>query len=208
MDKLNEAIELLSHARSAKRSSGARRLRKLADPAAGPALEAALRKELRDPRTWQPKFLMILALGDCRYREALPLLTELAEDEFEATILYHALGDAIVRLSSRGPYDAEPVRRLINDHRTGVIGGAFHALATLRIVPAEDVIKEIIAYAGELPFQGEERMWVAVAAAGWNPELTRDFLLACQAAPPTACPRLVPAATAALKGKYYKFAPL
>jgi hypothetical protein len=69
VDKLNDAIELLSHSRSAKRTSGAKRLRKLADPEAGPALDAALRKEMRDPRTWEPKSHMILALGDMRAAE-------------------------------------------------------------------------------------------------------------------------------------------
>jgi hypothetical protein len=208
VDKLNEAIELLSHPRSAKRTSGAKRLRKLSDPQAGPALEAALRKEMRDPRTWEPKFCMILAIGDCCYREALPLLEELAEYDFEATILYDALGDAIVRLSHRDLRDAEPVLRFLNGQNDILAGGALHALATLRIVPAEDVIKQIIAYAGHLGFEGEPRMWAAVAAAGWKRELTGDFLRECQAAPPTASPRLVPAATAALKGKYYNFATL
>lgn len=205
---LNEAIELLSHPRSAKRTSGAKRLRKLADPAAGPALEAALRKEMDDARTWEPKLNMVLALGDCGFRQALPLLEELADYDFDATILYYGLGDAIVRLSHRDSSDAGPALRLLNRQNDLLAGGGLHALATLKIVPADDAIGQIIAYARQLPLKNEPRVWAAVAAAGWKPELTREFLLECQAAPPPASPRLVPAATAALKGQYYKFAPL
>ncbi|WP_233289190.1 hypothetical protein [Kitasatospora sp. MBT63] len=90
----------LGHRLSPKRRSAASRLRRLADPAAGPALLEALQTEVRDARTWETQYQMVMALGTCGHRPALGLLRDLARRPFEATAVYVALGDAIVRLST------------------------------------------------------------------------------------------------------------
>src|SRR3954463_14583297 len=110
---VQEAIALLHHKQSAKRRSGAKRLRKLRQPEAGPALLAALRDEVRDPRTWETQYQMIMALAESGYGPALPYLEELSGQPFEATMVYPALGDALVRLGSASAGDAEPVLRVM-----------------------------------------------------------------------------------------------
>ncbi len=124
-EKLDEAIALFSHSQSKKRVSGAKRLRKLADPAGGPALLAALRHELLDPRTWEPKYHMILTLGFVGHTEALPLLWEMAGMETEHTIIYSGLGDAIVRLSHQSPQDLTSVFEVMQTGNFSMIDGAF-----------------------------------------------------------------------------------
>jgi HEAT repeat protein len=99
--RLRAALDLLRDKRSPKRRAGAKKLRELADPAAGPALLDVLRIEIKDPRTWETQYQMIIALGSSAYEEALPLLRELARARFEATSIYVALGDAIVRLARK-----------------------------------------------------------------------------------------------------------
>ncbi|MFD4766286.1 hypothetical protein [Streptomyces niveus] len=52
-----DAIRQLQDRSSAKRRSAAKRLRKLGDPYAGPALLEALKNEVRDSRTWETQCL-------------------------------------------------------------------------------------------------------------------------------------------------------
>jgi HEAT repeat protein len=96
---LQDAIALLTHSQSAKRRSGAKRLRKLGDPRACPPLLEALNNEVRDPRTWETQYQMAMAIGECNCRDALPYLHELALQRFEATMVDKAIGGATVRLS-------------------------------------------------------------------------------------------------------------
>ena len=112
MSTLSEDLELLKNARSPKRRSAAKRLRKLGDIAAGPELLQALRKEVDDPRTWETQYQLVMALGECRYREALQFLVEMAAKPLEATMIYVGLGDAIVRLKSQSLNDAAPILEL------------------------------------------------------------------------------------------------
>ncbi|MFC9288738.1 hypothetical protein ACFT0E_19100, partial [Streptomyces sp. NPDC057052] len=96
---VDEAVARLGHRLSPERRSAARRLRRLADPAAGPSLLEALRREVHDPRTWKTQYEMAMALGMCGHRPALGFLRELARRPHEATMVYAALGDAVVRLA-------------------------------------------------------------------------------------------------------------
>lgn len=104
-------VEQLAARQSPKRRAAARKLRTLKVAAAGPALLTALEREVADPRTWETQYQMVMALGECGYREALPLLEAFAQRPFEATMVYVAPGDAIVRLSYAGPSDVAPVLR-------------------------------------------------------------------------------------------------
>jgi HEAT repeat protein len=214
-EQLDEAIDLLSHSQSKKRVSGAKRLRKLGDPAAGSALLAALRDELRDPRTWEPKYQMILALGFVGHTEAVQLLWEIAAMETGHTIIYSGLGDAIVRLSHQSPQDLTSVFEVMQSGNLSMIGGAFCAMAMLRLVANADEIPEIIRMAqnpdAEQQLQGTPkykpglRKWVAVAAAGWlHNELVLEFLNECEKYPVMGVDL---AARDALDGKYGNWQP-
>jgi hypothetical protein len=107
-NQLAEALTLLEHRLSPKRRAGAKRLRKIRKASAGPTLLKALQKELRDPRTWETQYQMIMALGESNYRRALPYLRSLIHQPFTATMLYTALGDAIVRLGRQHSNDPAP----------------------------------------------------------------------------------------------------
>lgn len=212
---LQDAIALLTHRHSPKRRMGARRLRKLQDPTAGPALLQALEQEVRDPRTWETQYQMIMALGTCHYTAAVPLLRRLAAAQFEATMVYVAIGDALVRLARAEPNDGRPVFELMHTGNPMLMDGAFRAMAMLRMTPDEAIVNQIIDTATQLASQHDQhthpamrvdlRFWVAAAAPGWSGPRVTQFLEACLAVPNDQLRR---AAQTALAGKYLAWNPL
>jgi hypothetical protein len=67
--ELEILMSQLQSPHSPKRRSAAKKLRKLGDPVAGPALLEALKHELPDPRTWETQYQMIMALDVTVRRE-------------------------------------------------------------------------------------------------------------------------------------------
>jgi hypothetical protein len=213
-EKLDAAIALLDDPQAKKRRAAAKKLGKFANPKAGKPLLVALQREALDPRTWSSQYAMILAIGFCEYRPALPFLWELAGRTTEHTILYYGIGDAIVRLGRKSEHDLRPVFQTIETRNFPLIYGALQAMAMLRMVPKKSEIPKLIEIA-ELPEAVKAvagypndpvglRKWVAAAAAGWPQELVHDFLQRCLGSTDTP---LRFAAEQSLKGKYYKWTP-
>ena len=217
MDKqqvqLAEAVELLRNPKALKRESGAKRLRKLGLSEAGNAVFEALQRELKDKRTWSAKYHLIVTLGVLKHLPALPLLWELAAQEMEATILYLALGDALMRLLlSDGVTPAEAWAAILRTQRPMLFDGALRATALLKLVPDTETIRSMLAVAANPGFVEQIHgypgdpsgihYWAAVASAGWSQDLTREFLVSCQNINSTS---LQHAAELALKRKYIKW---
>ncbi|HEX8227948.1 MAG TPA: HEAT repeat domain-containing protein [Chloroflexia bacterium] len=203
--KVEEAVELLQHKASPRRRSGAKRLRKLKDPAACPQLLQALEKEVQDPRTWETQYQMIMALGECGCTDALSYLEQLARQSFEATMIYVALGDAIVRLGRAYKDDADPVLRLTATNNDMLVDGAFRAVAMLRLRLNEAAIYKIIKYVSQRSLNDPLRFWVAAAAAGWSGVEVAKFLDDCSRSPRN---DVREAAIASQQQKYLKWDPL
>ncbi len=199
------AIALLADQRSPKRRSGAKRLRKLRDPSVGPALLEALRREVQDSRTWETQYQMIMALGECGYQPALSFLDALARQPFEATMVYVALGDAIIRLGQADKNDATSVLSVMASTNDMLIDGALRAVAMLRLRPNNEAITRIISYAARRPLEDESRLWVAAAAAGWDGSDVQAFLKTSVASPREDVKR---AAQASLQKIYLTWNPL
>lgn len=204
-DEARAAIDLLRHGLSAKRRSAAKRLRKLRRPEAGPALLAALRDEVRDPRTWETQYQMVMALAEAGYTPALPYLEELSRHPFEATMVYTALGDAIVRLGRSSAGDAGPVLRLLDGGNERLVDGALRAVAMLRLGLDRPAVERIVAFASARPPADGLRFWVAAAAPGWRGPAVEAFLRECARGPRE---DVREAAAAALQGKYRRWSPL
>ena len=217
MDKqkvqLAEALELLHNSKALKRESGAKHLRKLGVFEAGAAVFEALQRELKDKRTWSVKYHLIITLGVLEYLPALPLLRELAGQEMDATILYLALGDALMRLLlTNGLPLAEAWANILKTKRPMLFHGALRATALLKLEPDTETICSMLAIAEKPEFvqlvhgyPGDPsgiRYWAAVASAGWPQDLTREFLASCQ---PINHVGLRYAVELALKRKYVKW---
>lgn len=213
-DKLIETIRLLKDSKAKKRESGAKRLRKLGAEEAGSALLSALIKEMEDPRTWSCQYQLILALGFCKHKEALPFLLDLAGKDHDATILYFGLGDSIFRLSLLTHNVEDAIDTVCSFDNFKIMAGAFTALAMLQIVPNDNHVTKIINLAraprAALEVKGHPnditgfRKWVATASSGWKDELKTEFLNECLKFNDQ---HLTLAAKSALAGKYEKWQP-
>jgi hypothetical protein len=164
-----------------------------------------LRTEVRDRRTWETQYQMVMALAECGHRPALPYLEELARQPFEATMVSTALGDAIVRLGRGYEDDPAPVLRLMRAGGEGLISGAFRAVAMLRLRLNPDAIEQILSWVSQRPPSDPLRFWVTAAAPGWRGASVEQFLEDCMQSPRDDIRR---AASAAQQHKYLKWNPL
>ncbi|MET8057378.1 HEAT repeat domain-containing protein [Streptomyces microflavus] len=180
---LEEATTQLSDKKSAKRRSAARRLAKLADEAAGPALLHALQREIGDPRTWETQYEMIMALGACNHRTAVGFLTDLAQKPTDDTALHLALGDSITRLRSPQEGFAAPLRWCMEQGHPSLLDGALRATAESRAALDTETVDRVLDFLDPLdPYDGL-RFWAAAAAAEWPGDRVRTFLESCAAGP-------------------------
>lgn len=104
------------------------------------------------------------------HRPALPFIEDLAQRDFDATMLYVAIGDALVRLSRKHEHDASRAIATLQGANEMLIDGALRAVAMLRMVPDEASIRKIVDFASRRDPCDGVRFWVAAAAAGWPPE--------------------------------------
>jgi len=197
-----------------KRESGAKKLRKLESIESGPFLFEAFQKEMKDVRTWSTQYHLILALGHSKFEKALPYLKNIAFKEFDATMIYNSLGDSIFRLSIISESIENTLKIIYSYNNFSVINGAFRALASLRRIPSDQVIKEIFKIGSEPKgtetLQGYPndqtgiRKWIVWASAEWKDELKTDFLNNCEKINDQ---QLLMAVESARKVKYYKSSP-
>jgi len=200
-----EDIELLEHPLSSELRAAAKRLRILRDASAGGHLLEALNREVTDPRTWEVHYQLIMALGECQYLPSIPFLKELAGRTFEATMIYVALGDALVRLQLTSTEDARSVIEIMTSGNEVLIDGAFRAMAMLKMVPRADQLREILSFVLTLPTDSDLRYWPLAASAGWRVDGVEMFLGQCER---SAREDLQRTAKLARKGIYGKWRPL
>ena len=203
---LNIVIDQLKAPQSPKRRAAAKKLRKIGSPEAGGALLDALLREIQDSRTWETQYQLVMALGECKHREALPHLEVLVGKPFDATMIYLALGDAIVRLTTYGSADVGAVLTFVRSGQNRMlIDGAFRAMAMLRLVPSQEDSKEIIGYASKFSPEDGLRFWVAAASPGWTGSHVAAYLDSCSA---STRQDVREAAALARAGKYKTWRPL
>ena len=202
---MNEIVTQLGDNKSTRRRSAAKKLRKLKDVDAGPSLLAALETELKDVRTWETQYQLIMAIGECGYKPALPFLNELAKQDFEATMVYVAIGDAIVRLSIENKRDTTPIFKLLDTGNDMLIDGSLRAMAMLKMVPSNDHIEKIINYVAARKLNQGIHFWVVAAAPGWSGAKVEEYLDYCAK---SSREEITCAVAMARKNKYKKWSPL
>jgi hypothetical protein len=149
---------------------------------------------------------MIMALGYCAFRPALPYLWELARQPFEATMAYVALGDAVVRLERESPEDPQPVLRVLDIANPMLVAGAVQAVAVLHLVLPSAVIERLIALATQQPAWHPLRGEIVRAAPGWSGPQVEAYLAEILTSEP-AQSWLHQAARAAQQKKYTTYEP-
>ena len=199
---MDQAVAQLDDKTSPKRRAAAKRLRRLAATAAGPSLLRALQREVRDPRTWETQYEMVMALGACDHRPAVPFLSDLARRRLDVETVYAALGDSIVRLRGAEEGISAPVRGCLDSGTPSLADGALRAVAMLRSVPDPETVDHILDFLEPLESYDGLRFGAAAAAAGWPGERVRAFLESCAAGPRQ---DVAAAASSSLEGKYQTY---
>ena len=202
---VQQAIDQLGDRSSAKRRAAAKRLRTLADPAAGAALLTALQSEVTDPRTWETHYQLIMALGECRYEPAIALLSDLVGRPTNTEMVGTALGDALTRIEWATSRTLDFVDRAMTEGSPGVADGAFRALAMMRVVPPDDLVGRLLAFADRLEPYDLLQFWIVVAAAGWSGNGVDAFLRRRLTSPNT---DIAKAAAESLAKSYGDYPPL
>jgi len=185
------------------RRTAARMLRKLKIKATGPSVLSALKHEIQEPRSTEPQYQMVMALGECGYGEALPFLRGMAK-AVQPPLIRVGLGDAIVRLARTHDHDAGPLLEILSGPDRDLIDGAFRAMAMLRMVVPPEAMATILQFADHLPINDPLRLWVAAAAAGWSGKGVRGFLDRCRNSEREDVRK---AAEASSAGKYLRWSP-
>ncbi|MET8168490.1 HEAT repeat domain-containing protein [Streptomyces sp. NPDC005329] len=200
-----KAIRQLQDRSSAKRRSAAKRLRKLGDPSAGPALLEALKNEVRDSRTWETQYQMTMALGTCGSPSDLSYLRDVVLRRETLHAVHTAGGDAIVRLSYMEHSQNEAIHWCLSTGNETLVGGALQAVAILRLVLDQETVTYVLDFIEARSPHDGIYFWPAVAAAGWTGQRVHDFLTACATGPRS---DVAEAATDSLAGNYGTYRPL
>jgi len=198
-------ISQLQDKKSPKRRSAAKKLRKLKNIDAGPSLLSALKEELKDSRTWETQYQMVMAIGECGYKPALEFLKSLAHQTFEATMIYVAIGDAIQRLSMQHEQDVTSVFEAIDSGNDMLVDGAIRAMAMLKMLPVDLHIEKIINYVTAKNKNDGMHFWVLAAAPGWSGLKVEEYLDFCSTSKRD---EITNAVELARKQKYKKWSPL
>ena len=205
MDAATLALtEQLSDSKSAKRRSAAKKIRKSGDPDAGPALLAALQKELEDQRTWETQYQMIMALGHCLHTDAIEFLEALSG---AGQMVQIAIGDALFRLSS----DLQKVVDFIDRGDSELIHGAFQAMAMERVIPSDDKqAQRIVDYGCSLKLGQNDWavIWLLRAVPGWPQSLVEPLLSHWSTVDFSDQQQIHGAVELAQKQKYFRWSPL
>lgn len=195
----DEALALLESRYTRERRRGAEALRDLEDPSAAEAVGAALSREVRDARTWETQYQLVMALGACGDERWSPWLRELAQTPREAWMVSLAIGDALVTIAHRTGRDGAAEGALVWCLDAGetvplLAEGAVKALAMVPVGLSAPMRTRLLALGIQTATvadnleDGPLAYWVAVAASDWleddpDDRATHDFLHACEASP-------------------------
>lgn len=198
-DDHSAAVKALRSPRSSDRRSAAKRLKALGRSADGPLLLDALLEEVKDPRTWETQYEMILAIAACQFRGALPELRRLATRIFDSTVIYRALGYAISVLERRDEGDASTAVAFMESGAAMLLEGALIDVVLSGASPSEHVQRRFISHARQLDDNQLVKYLIVEACARWASSDVKSFLLEVVE---STNPLLSRAAAAAMDGRH------
>jgi hypothetical protein len=207
-----EEIKVKLHSKkSADRKRAAKEIGKLNLTDLAEDLYKAYLTETTDKRTWETQVEMILALGLINYKNALTEIEQIVKANKPHDMITYAAAQSYVRLKRKSLNDVSPVLELLQFGGLSIVDGCLNPLGYDKMQPEENEIKELIKLSWDL-HQHKDRLGLqhgytdpryglAAACAGWDRQLTRDFLEHCLATGDTP---LKYVAENSLKGKYVK----
>lgn len=206
-----EEIKTKLHStKSADRKRAAKETGKLKLTDIGDDLYQAYLRDTKDKRTWETQVEMILALGQLDYKNALSEMDTIIKANNPHDMITYAAAQTYVRLKRKSLSDASPVLELLKFGGLSTVSGCLNPLGYDKMQPDESQIKELIKLTWDLnkhkdyePGYGDPRYGIAAACAGWDRQITKDFLEYCIATANGDTP-LEYVSKNSLKGKYVK----
>jgi hypothetical protein len=206
-----EILSLLASAKSADRRRAAKQIGKLKLTDCAEPLYQAYLKERTDKRTWETQVAMIIALGILDYKNALKDIEPIVRANEPHDMITYAAAQTYVRLTRKSLADASPVIELLQSGSLSTVAGCLDPLGYDKMQPNENEIRKLIELVSDLHNHknrigyeyGDDdfRYGLAAACAGWNKDLTKDFLESCIK---TGDEPVKYVAQNSLKGKYVK----
>ncbi|HVU99128.1 MAG TPA: hypothetical protein VHE34_28090 [Puia sp.] len=184
-----EIISQLTSNKSSDRRRAAKEIgkQKLIDVAE--QLFDAFIEEIKDLRTWETQYHMILSLGLIDYKLASKYIDPIVYKNKSHDMITYAAAQTHVRLKRISPSDAKPIIELLRFGGLSLVDGALTPLAYDKMQPCDDEILELITLSWNLHQHrdrlGNEQAYcdprygLVAACAGWNIELTSKFLRHC-----------------------------
>lgn len=168
----------------------------------------ALQKELQNSRTWPTQMEMVLALGHLSSKKSLEIIKGIIEENKDFDMVTYAAAQSYVRIMRESLNDVRPVFELLNKGGFSLIDGCLNPLGYDRMMPNNEDIKRLLRLTWDIhkikpKGYTDPRYGIAAACAGWNPELTHDFLQHCLDTAGKDTP-LIYVAKNALEGRYVK----
>ena len=158
---------------SADRRRAAKEIGKLKLSAFGDDLYKAYLNETKDKRTWETQCLMILALGQIDYKNALKEFDSILLVNKPHDMITYAAAESYVRLKRKSLNDALPVIELLEFGGLSTVSGCLNPLGYDKMLPDENQIKELIKLTWDLHKHkdwergyGDPRYGIAAACAG------------------------------------------
>jgi len=209
-----EEIKTKRHStKSADRNRAAKEIGKLKLTHFADDLYQAYLKETKDKRTWETQVEMILDLGLLDYKNALTEIDTIIKANNPYDMITYAAAQTYVRLKRKSLNDASPVLELLQFGGLSTVDGCLNPLGYDKMQPDENQIKELIKLSWDLHkhkdrlgHEGryrEPRYGLAATCAGWDRQLTNDFLEHCLATADRDTP-LKYVSENSLKGEYVK----
>ncbi len=149
----------------------------------------ALVKEIEGGRSWETIAELILAIGAINYKQALPIIKKIIEENKPHDMITYAAAQTYVRLVRTSTEDATPIIELLKFGGLSVVDGALNPLAYDKMMPPSSQIKLLIYLSWNLQnhpdrigFEyaySDPRYGLAAACARWDKQLVTPFLKHC-----------------------------
>lgn len=186
---LENIIKNLNSAKTVDRKRAAKDITKYKTVELGEALYEKYLIEKLDKRTWETQCEMILALGAVDFKKAIYEIEQIVRANLAHDMITSVSAMVYVQLKRKSINDGNPVLELLEFGSISVISGALKALAVDQMKPNRDEIQQILLHCKDLNKHPDRigyeygiidcRLYLAIACANWDIELTKNFLNHC-----------------------------
>ena len=147
-------------------------------------LTAALKEQIKNPKSWQTHCELIKAIGITGCSGALPMLKELIGKEYESTILYRQLAFSILLLEDLTSRNIDFLFLSFKKKNVSQIAGACAGVLYCKIIPTEEEVTKILSetatYTEDEGRTITPRGYIAAVAYLWPASSVKDFLESCK----------------------------